>query len=508
MCVLWLLFIATIAFFFVGMPRYVDDFWYAENIRPWIEGRGAGSPWPAIVETWRFHYLTDNARLANVLIVPLLLLPKWMGSLPAAIALGAAAVWLAAMAARRLGFFSSALVMFLMAYCLPWYDVMGSEDLQINYHIPTLLAVWCMAIFLGKARPYGIAGAFAVGLVTGAWHEGFAVPLLAGMAVAAISYRDYRRPECLAVAAGLAAGLIYLLACPAFFNRAAEAAEIFTLSRIAVVAASHPAFLLACLLSAAMLLSPRRRRRLAEPLYIILMVSAVVSIGIQLVATRTPRTGWWGEFASIFMVVYLLRGVADSRSITVKAAAAAMALLAFAHQALTDYYTVVIRRDFDKAIANYSLPEPAQHFADFVTEHEAPLLAWFSPDFNLFTSRANREIIKDYYHPDDGHEFAVIPEELRMATPATGTPLGGNIGARSIGGHIFMPDPGVEGADEFEATINFGRFTRRGMRVFYIPFTSEADGRRYLYLYPWRAIIEYRLGRPQAIYSSDFTPDT
>ena len=274
------------------------------------------------------------------------------------------------------------------------------------------------------------------------------------------------------------------------------------------MAASHPAFLLACLLSAAMLLSSRRRRRLADPLYIILMVSAAVSIGIQLVATRTPRTGWWGEFASIFMVVYLLRGVADSRRIAVKAAAAAMALLAFTHQALTDYYTVVIRRDFDKAIASYSLPEPAQHFADFVTEHEAPLLAWFSPDFNLFTSRANREIIKDYYHPDDGHEFAVIPEELRMATPATGTPLGGNIGARSIGGHIFMPDPGVEGADEFEATIDFGRFTRRGMRVFYIPFTSEADGRRYLYLYPWRAIIEYRLGRPQAIYSSVFTTET
>lgn len=32
--VLWLMFIASLAFFFTGMPRYVDDFWYAENIRP------------------------------------------------------------------------------------------------------------------------------------------------------------------------------------------------------------------------------------------------------------------------------------------------------------------------------------------------------------------------------------------------------------------------------------------------------------------------------------------
>ena len=489
------MFIASLAFFFTGMPRYVDDFWYAENIRPWLEGKGEGSPWPAIAETWRFHYLSDNARLANVLIVPLLMLPKWVGSLPAAIALGAAAVWLTALAARRIGFFSSATAMFLMAYCLPWYDVMGSEDLQLNYHIPTLGAVWCVAIFLGKARPYGVAGAFLAGLVTGAWHEGFALPLIAGMAAAAILCTGYRRPNAIAVAAGLSAGLAYLLAAPAFFSRAAGAAEIFTLSRITFTAATHPAIVLALALSAAALLSPRHRHKLSDPLYVILLVSALASAGIQLVATRTPRTGWWGEFAAIFIVVYLLRGVADHRRVPAIAAAAVMCIMAFVHQALTDYYTVVIRRDFDKAIANYSRPEPEPYFADFVTEHEAPLPAWFSPDFNLFTSRANREMVKGYYHPDDSHEFTVIPEELRLVTADSGNALGGNTGAREAGGHLFMPDPGVTESDEFTATIDYGRFSKNGVRVFYIPFTSQADGRPYLYLYPWRAIIEYRIGK-------------
>ncbi len=66
-----------------------------------------------------------------------------------------------------------------------------------------------------------------------------------------------------------------------------------------------------------------------------------------------------------------------------------------------------------------------------------------------------------------------------------------------------MPDPGVTESDEFTATIDYGRFSKNGVRVFYIPFTSQADGRPYLYLYPWRAIIEYRIGKPRAIYTDD-----
>lgn len=501
LCVLWAFFTATIAVMFVVMPRYVDDFWYAENIRPWIEGDAVGSPLPAIAETWRFHYLTDNARLPNVLIVPLLLLPKWVGSLPAALALGVAAMWLCAMTARRTTLFASAVAMLMMAYCLPWYDVMGSEDLHLNYQVTTLLAVWCVAVFLGRGGVTGVAGAFALGLLTGAWHEGFALPLVAGMGAACVLWPRYRRSRSLSLSAGLVAGLVWLLSCPSFFNRAAGAAEIFTLGRLAFVAASHPAVILALALTVATLASSRRRQMLANPLFVILLVSAVASVGIQLVATRTPRTGWWGEFSSIFIVVYFLRHLAARRA--AKAAACLMLAVAFLHQGLADYYSFVIRHDFDRAIANYRKPAPEPYFADYVTEHEAPLAAWFAPDFNLFTSRVNRKMVKDYYHPDDSCEFDVIPEELRMVTMQTGTALGGNTGARVADGHIFMPDPGVGCSGEFDAAIDYGLFTKSGVRVFYIPFTSQADGRRYLYLYPWRAIIEYRLGRPTAIYADD-----
>ena len=52
---------------------------------------------------------------------------------------------------------------------------------------------------------------------------------------------------------------------------------------------------------------------------------------------------------------------------------------------------------------------------------------------------------------------------------------------------------------EFYASIDFGLVRKNNTRIFFLPFISKADNLPYVYLYPWRAIIEYRISSPRAI---------
>lgn len=43
--VLWLLmYLVGMGVFFVGMPKYYDDYWYMEHLRPWFEAQGVMVP--------------------------------------------------------------------------------------------------------------------------------------------------------------------------------------------------------------------------------------------------------------------------------------------------------------------------------------------------------------------------------------------------------------------------------------------------------------------------------
>lgn len=59
----------------------MDDLWYGLRFKDYVIGDiNLATVCSDIWETWKSHYLTDNSRLSNVVFVPFLLLPKWIGS--------------------------------------------------------------------------------------------------------------------------------------------------------------------------------------------------------------------------------------------------------------------------------------------------------------------------------------------------------------------------------------------------------------------------------------------
>lgn len=498
-----LLFTATFGVFFAGMPLYADDFWYSINIKDWVEGRSGDIPWQGIYDTWYDHYVNDNARVGNVVYLFFLLMPKWVGSLLAALVLGAAVTkgfGLAGAGWRRSALVPAGLAMW--SFLPAWYDSIGSMCYQFNYVMPTGLGVWLCAVWFSPRPARGCLpwAAFLAGLVTGCWHEGFGLSLLCGLGGTYILYPSLRTRRSLCVMAGLLAGLSWIFLAPSFMYKyhAVTGENVYGLSRLVFVSVQHPA-LFAMLAAAAVSLSRRawRRRVLADPLSAGLLLSDLASFGIEFFTQRVPRAAWWCDAASILLFlrlcVFTARRYWDGYSPRNIVPAALLGLAALAHQAAVDYYALRIRRAFHAALAEHAAHPGKTVFADVVTEHDAPLICWFMPDFTLFLAPTYYSFANMYYHDGDDDRFLAVPSELRGVTRESGHPVPGNTGLRETEGRLFMPTDSVR-MGEFAADVDFGPVARQGVRMIYYPFVSEADGRRYAYVYPWRRVIEMRIG--------------
>ena len=506
--------------FFCCMPMYADDLWYSLYIQE-------GLDWQSLWRTWMEHYQTDNARLANILVVPLLALPKWVGSGIATLAWG----YVILRAPRLLGvaetsglsFMQLALWLSGTAFLLPWYDSIGALDYQFNYVVSSALYVWALRLFLGgKGRGVWL---FLLGLVAGAWHEGFALPTLGGMAVAMWLYRPLRTRRNLALMAGILIGVAWLLSGPGLLGRAgAMAAKNGAEPWFPILLKKcllHPAYLL--LLLTLIVRAIRRRTNknhqaqtypLSTIHYPLLFTIATLSFLLHLATTVPPRTGWWCELLSILLLCGLWRIRGNWRT----SLATLLLVLTGVHMLVVDYYSVRIGHDFRSAIEQYRRDPEATVFMDFPTEQDAPLLTVLAPDFTLFTAPVYRFFHNLYLrsYETDGPGLVVVPQALERVTARSGRALGGNLGVRSVDGSLVMaadavPQEALTGrlgaCAEFRATVSFGdgtsplgSHTVEGVRMLYIPFTSRADGRRYAYLYPWRQVLPARLfGAPTAV---------
>lgn len=502
------LFIASFAIFFCVMPRYLDDLWYSFHLKDWIEGKTDADLWNAIKATWHDHFYTDNVRLANIIFVPFLTLPKWVGSGLAAILWGAAMIWglkLLHIHPSRSPWICPAF--FMWAFFMPWYDSMGVEDFQFNYIYPSFLAIAAIHIFCKHHTTHSKSKTiltFLLGLIIGCWHEGFSAPLLAGMWTITLLYPKFRTPRPMSLLIGITIGLAWMLIQPASWMRVDNVLNEneFGLSRILFICFQHPAFLTMTALAIITLLKKTWRKVYKDPIAILLLINAATSVGIHFLTTRTPRTGWWAEYTSILLILLLLRNMFPSalnkytpRNIIF---CTLITIISFAHQAMVDYYSFRIASTYNNAVKKHLDSGNDVVFTEIITEHDAPLICLFMPDFTTMLAPVNLYFVDLYYHRDDDRHFIPVPQELSHISATDGIPVPGNTGIRNINGRLFMPTDSTF-VNEFLAEVNFGYTTKQNVRMICYPFISEADGKRYAFVYPWRRVVEMKLGYPSEI---------
>ncbi|MCM1067363.1 MAG: DUF6056 family protein [Muribaculaceae bacterium] len=470
-------------------PRYLDDLWYGIFASDYLRGLTDSVDTAALRDTLLHHWSTDNMRLCNTVFTFMLLLPKWIGGALGGLAIFASLILTGRIAGCRIGSMPApllGLLLCLWSFCLPWYDCMTAECFQFNYIISTALALYVALVYL--RRPYRRTWVYAaLGLLCGLWHEGFAAPLAGAMTLIAVGRPAERSRRRTALICGLFAGLLWLALCPAATGRALPLAEIFRPGHMAFVTFVHPAMLIMLLLMS--IVAWKRRSYFRGNLFVLFfLLMTLISFCIHMYGPRTPRTGFWAEVCSIVLCIGVLHHFYDllPRFFRSRVAAGIAFVLVGVHLAASLRYTFTVS-DFEADIEASRQAPDGVIFRDFVTEHDAPVAAWQYPDLTLYLSE-NRDYVPEFYDFEPGKEFIVIPTVLEYVTADSGRQLSPDSPVRELGGRLFMPTDSLR-SGEFDATVTFGPLRTR-KRIFYYPFTSRADGRRYAYLYPWRSVVE------------------
>ncbi|MCM1074057.1 MAG: DUF6056 family protein [Ruminococcus sp.] len=496
------------------MPRYLDDLWYDVNLKVLHQNSDLLNTWTRLFQTWQYHLTIDNARLSNIVFVPFLIIPKWVGSLLSAILWGIACAWSARLVGvNPLKSPTLSIGMFMWAFFMPWYDGMGIENYQFNYIFATFLSILFLLLYLHNktnASGWKGVGLFLTGFLIGIWHEGFTAPILASLIWLFFRHKQWHNKRKICLAAGLALGMVWFLSWPVSWSRIGMVygeSEKFGVGRILFILFQHLNFLIMCGVLLICLCRNKWRKELSDTILIALLINVACSLAIHYLTTRTSRTGWWGEFCSVLVImrlIYLLfpkfNKKYNRRTIWI---CIPLILLTYIHQIAVDCKAIHIGKIFNNAIETHLRSGQNEVFTKIDDEYTSPLICMYAPDFTSLISPVGLYFINLRFHSNDDGYFIAIPYELEYITEKSGTEIPpvdkeADTEIRIYKDRLFMP-AAEESQYEFKADIDYGYTIKHNVRIIAYPFTSKADGKRYAFIYPWRQVVQMRIGNIKAI---------
>lgn len=504
--IVWIsLFAIGIGLFFIGMPKYTDDYWYMMHLRPWFESQDiiypedggnilrGGIPFREIWATWSEHYGNDNIRFGNLLAPILLIFPKWVGSGFTLVCLGIAVIGgfvLADINWRKSPFVPIGLCMWM--FLLPWYDGMGSLVFQLNYAFtPAVIIVFL--IYLKKLwhdkSDSKLLRLTLLGVMAGACHEGFSAPLIGVILILILILFDktFRKKSVYYALAGVILGFVIIMSCPGIWVRIAKTnnAQSYLVLVIGAIKENYALWVLSVLVIWT-IIRGNMRAVCQKKMFKLCVGCAIASIIVACVNPWLPRGGFPLRYYSILSILILLPVNFDTygRKYTLKSTVISLLLLSvvYGHLFIVGEYSIRNRKTLATLIPQY-LDDPQQSlFGDLIVLRDASPLAGFSPDYGFMYM--GMDYIWLYYgHDGTGCSGKVIfPDKLRNLKPGDGISLGDGSGTKVVGKDLILPNSIAEDKS-ICLKIDFGK----GFVV--VPysgnkFISEYDGREYLWILP------------------------
>ena len=520
----WLaVFVVGLGVFMVSMPKYYDDLWYMYDLRVWYASQGItdvtaggdviryGVPWDAIKTTWDLHYYYDNARIANIVAVPLLLFPKWVGSL-FALAMWCVAMW-ASFRIAGVDIRKSALVpvaVFLWSFGIVWQQHMGSMVYQMNYVVSTGLALWLIweSLFRG-AGGRKLLEVFLVGVLTGSWHEGFSVPVIVGFVVLMIVYKKYRNKSVAIATAGLMIGLLWIVISPSFAARTGQFGvfdiHAHTASGLLKAFLTHPLFLIYTGFVLFCAIHKGHGVMRHNALILLVMSIGITAIMMQWLTTGVQRVGWMADVMSAIGILAMLRenfgGFRNEYNAKNVFVAIALMILVSLHWISVGEINIKLARQYAQVTEKYVKERSKEIFVDFTTFEDLPLINLMTSDCRIFLMAYQTGPFEAFYNArGELPPLNVIPSQLEYVTSESGREMEGNSGWRNIGNHYFARVESKEEPKNRIATVDFGCFSKSDIVFSCRYFTSRKDGERYVYFYPDRPLWSMDFFEIKSIY--------
>lgn len=350
-------------------------------------------------------YLCNSPRLANILMIGLQFLPRWICGM-----LSGVACYLTLVTGIRLlgltarpyaAMFLSALFVFFM----PWVDQIYVFDFQLNY----LWSGAVLLLYLHLLLQSESIWLYAVALILGFMNESCGFPAWVATIALITCYRRYRQSRTFISLLLLTVGLAFLYLAPGMQSYRNSGWHPFAHRQSVVIVFCLPE--LAYILSVLVVCLRRRKFRL-RPVDCMFVAVAFAGMSVMLFSRMGPRVGW----ASVLVALCGLCGLTYGRISKYRLFISLLFVAALAHLALVDTIAWKEKKVYDEVLARYKANPDEQIFADFTLREYAPLFAFQKPYYNIFAHYGNIRLFSEFWHSED-EKVKVLPIELKDFAP-------------------------------------------------------------------------------------------
>lgn len=487
---------------YVVFPYSCDDYWYMSSIADYCKGIDRSFPAGDLWACWVDHYSNDNIRLSNIMFTLSLLLPKFVPSVLSGLLVGAM-VWqsgkLAGITWRNPLLLTIMIV--LIMFLLPWYEEMLTQCFAFNYIWASALVLMMSLLFWRDDRQLSVVVSLLLGVVVGAWHEGFAAPLLLGFMVYCVMSRHSITKSRVAMMAGLFLGLLWLASAPGLQVNVGYKTAQLTFGAVTSKLLYHLPMLLMIVSVVVVMMRRATRGILRNPMLVAIMVIGISGSALNFITNIGVRTGWVGYLYCIIATINIWHTIKGGKYVAIRSAAkkvAVVMLSAFllSHYILVVYYAYKISGENDYVLEQYQKSSDGVVFADVTYDYEASPLAWKKPYFEIFTYTWVTYWIDRYY--EQGKRLRVIPCCLQNASMLGGNKVPGDNPFRVYDGHLYATiRDGDRCNEEDYYDVDFG-ITKKRLKFSNFSFV-DSNGGSYYFAFPQRAALHLWIGEIKSI---------
>ena len=446
---------------YVIMPYTCDDYWYMTSLIDYCKGIDTSFPFESLQRCWMEHYATDNIRLANIIFTLTLLLPKFIPSILSGLFVGVI-LWQSTKLSRISwrNPFLFIILAFGLTFMLPWYEQMFTQCFALNYIWATMLTLM-LAIRFWSDKKQNIYLSILLGLVVGAWHEGFSVPLLAGFVVYTILNRREINHQHVMIIGAMIIGFIWLLNAPGLQANIGYKTKSVQLSSIVSKLMLYHIPLFVLILSILKVsLKKKTRVLILDPIFISFVAISFVGVVLNLMTDVGVRTGWMGILFAMIATIYLwenMKGVGheQNKSMIKRCVIIATSLILVIHFIVAMNYTMEVRKEVNYVMEQYNKSSDGQVFANVIYDYQAPIIAWKKPYFEIFTYNWAM-YWKDQYFSNGTKQMRVIPTCLSDAEMLRAEKVKGDNPFYIFNGYLYAP-VGYGGYVEKEVVYDIDR---------------------------------------------------
>lgn len=342
----------------------------------------------------------------------------------------------------------AAILWIAMVIFLPWRDSLLVRDYTLNYFYSGAISLLFIGVVLRQERRgwsvTGILLTAVLAIVAGGWHEGFSLPLCAGMVVWTLvkRFRMSRGWYVVGVAYGVAT-LAFALS-PGLLHRAGVQVSASQVNfNYKFWADNLLTGLTLCLLIASMCLQ-RGRRHMApltrNPLFVIMAVAMVTGLAMNFMIRHFPRMSFWPSICSMIVLMLYFRAwiEVNCRRLWAGIMAVACYMACVAHGVVSVMWQIRLDREADDIVAQFDTGTDTV-FYDIVEPDTFPVYTLYFPEKKLWVTPFNYFAMCNYYKHDS---MAVVPRALRDADEGNSTRLEGNLGVMAKDGALWgmLPD--------------------------------------------------------------------